>query len=196
MKRIRSILVAAVILVTGAASAAANTIAPSFTGITDLGDGTYRWNYEAYVTNGRLDADAAATEEFFTLYDIRGYVAGSATASGGWTASDHLLGKTPTNFLLTTPDSPFLLNVSFTYSSTTEIKCNAPCLVGTFSFRSTLNRITLGNWTSQDLAQNSNATQDAEGLIELPSLPDGGSTMAFLGLGLIVLGTLRWKIPL
>src|SRR5688572_19998084 len=79
MKLIRSSLVAALIVGIGAASAGANTITPTFIGVTDLGNGTFLWEYQATLENGRLKANANTnSEEFFTFYDIAGYVPGSA----------------------------------------------------------------------------------------------------------------------
>jgi hypothetical protein len=191
MKLGRNILVAAVILGSGVVSAAANTITPSFLGTTAVVGG-FRWDYQIVLAEGRLDADANLTsEEFFTLYDIRGYLPGSATAPVGWSATSSALGKTTTQVPLTGDTTE--PNVTFEYISTTPITCFTPgCVIATFSFRSIFDGRVRGSWTSEDLTTDDPAVSNggSRGRIAVPT-PDGGSTAALLGSVLFAFGMLR-----
>jgi hypothetical protein len=198
MKFGRSLVVVAALIGACAASAGANTITPTFVGVTDLGNGTYRWDYNASLENGRLDADLVATDEFFTFYDIRGYVAGSASVAsalpaGRWTASESLLGKTPVG--QNPADGATGMNVSFTYTSNTTLAKSASFSLGTFSFVSTFSQWDPdGLWASQDLQRTGTPNvQWAVARIELPT-PDGGSTLTLLGSALVAISMAARKL--
>lgn len=196
MKLVRSALVAAAMLGTGVASAAANTINPTFVGTTNLGGGIYRWDYSLSLDAGRLDADGngpTTPTQFFTFYDIRGYVLGSESASASlfptrWVESHALLGATPPGVSLDSPDNPLGMNVTFDYISTAALSNQA---LGTFSFQSTFDQPDPdGVWSSRDLQNTGTNTNRASGSVEMPT-PDGGSTAALLGSVLFAFGVLR-----
>ena len=204
MKLLRNSLVAALIVGIGAASAGAGTITPTFVGVTDLGNGTFLWEYQATLENGRLKANANPTsEEFFTFYDIAGYVPGSASDAGAtfpsrWAPSDQTLGKTPAGL---TPVDGAALNVSFTYISNALMRpatSTGEINLGIFSFVSTFGLADPnGVWSSQDLQRTGRANpQGASGFIELPTaaVPDGGLTVLLLGMGVTGLGWMRRRM--
>jgi hypothetical protein len=198
MKFGRSLLVAAAVLGFCAVSAGANTITPTFIGVTDIGGGLFRWDYQASLTNGRVDADLVATDEFFTFYDIRGYVAGSASAAsalpvGRWTASESLIGKTPVG--QSPVDGATGMNVSFTYTSNTTLSSAGAYPLGTFSFVSTFSQWDPdGIWASQDLQRTGTPNRQwAVARIELPT-PDGGSTLTLLGSALVAISMAARKL--
>ena len=81
------------------------SITPSVNGFT--------WTYNAAVTND----ETLQTNNFFTIYDFNGYVAGTNFQPANWTFSSALVGKTPSN---TTPtDNPKIPNLTWTYSGPT-----------------------------------------------------------------------------
>lgn len=207
MRFVRSIFVAAVILAAGVAPAAANTINPFFVSTTPLGGGIFKWTYELFLSNGRLDADAGGTvattpEQYFTFYDIRGYVPLSKSASGAtfptrWLGSEALIGKTPAGE--TPTDGATGLNVSFKYISNSPLSATSlsPLSLGFFSFNSTFGLSPkLGDYTSQDLTRTGPINlspasfNTSKQSIEVPT-PDGGSTAALLGSVLFAFGMLR-----
>jgi hypothetical protein len=201
MRLVHGIFVAGILAVS-AASAAANTINPQFAGTTPVVGG-FRWDYDMFLSNGRLDADAGGAttpEQFFTFYDIRGYVPGSySAANGSWSGSESLIGKTPTPLIPITPDSATGMNVSFTYISSTAITATPTqnIALGTFSFISTFDQPRNGVYTNQDLPRTGAVTpttfQFSQQAIELPT-PDGGSTAVLLGSILVAFGMLRRRL--
>jgi hypothetical protein len=69
------------------------------------------------------------TGDFFTIYDFGSFTAGSNLQPLGWTFSSALTGITPALVLPT--DNPALLNLTWTYTGTTEI--NGAAALGNFS---------------------------------------------------------------
>jgi hypothetical protein len=87
--------------------------------------GGFTWNYSVNVT---LD-QRVTTGDFFTIYDFGSFTAGSNLQPVGWTFSSSLTGITPALVLPT--DNPALLNLTWTYTGTTEI--NGAAALGNFS---------------------------------------------------------------
>jgi hypothetical protein len=112
---------------------------------TNNGNGTFTYSYNVFLTGGyELDTNGGGlnTMNGFTLYDLAGYVPGSATSNasgfGQSGVSEQLVGITPP---ATAPvDSPSVVNATFRYTSSTETNndIGSPDLfLGTVSFLST-----------------------------------------------------------
>jgi hypothetical protein len=196
--RLRNFLVAAtMLLMAGVTPAAANSIHPGAVTVTDLGD-TYEWAYGASLITGQLNNSGQA---FFTIYDIMGYVPGTAAAtSSDWQAVESLTGQDPTG--LSPTDSPTLYNVTFVYQGSPIVAGLGPgpqflpvvVSLGTFKFESIYGTKQAGIWGSQDLAYNNpNSVQVATFETARP-LPDGGWTVAMLGSALLAIGLLRRRL--
>lgn len=196
MNKLRLVLAVVFLVGIAVSTARANTITPGFIGVTDNGDGTYLWEYKATLENGKIDG-SIATAQFFTLYDLRGYIAGSSAAPSGWTPSDNVTGLTPGG-VFPPPDALSLTNVTFSYSGGLQCaggtgSCSAVEInLGTFSFLSTIGSVMEGRWSSQDLSRGSGAAQPAVGFVEVP-VPDGASTVLLFGSALCALGFVRRK---
>jgi len=116
---------------------------------TNNGNGTFTYTYNAFLTGGfELDMNGGGgnTANLFTLYDIAGYVPGSATSSAtGFSqagVSEQLLGVTPP--ATAPPDSATVANVTFRYTSPTETDnaIGSPdLLLGTVSIVSTVGNV-------------------------------------------------------
>lgn len=182
----------------GAAQEAKAVYAPQLIGVSgDLGGGVYEWSYRVVwgnnttkdylLTNGdnTVDPGTWGTSDFFTLYDVRGYVAGSASAGTDHTFdSANLVGiNGPAQ---APPDSASVINLTFRYTGTGQVD---DATFTTFSFKSTvpgtLNK-TLGWYSSQ--FSNPAATPDTKvgesGRVELPGVVPEPSSIALVGMGL------------
>ncbi|NJC08354.1 PEPxxWA-CTERM sorting domain-containing protein [Polymorphobacter fuscus] len=105
------------VLVSIAALLAATTAHASITptlvgGPVDVGNGTYRYTYNALLASDQ----ALETGSYFTLYDVGGFV-GFGNLGTGFSGTTQLLGLTPGNTIPN--DSASMLNVSFIYSGPT-----------------------------------------------------------------------------
>jgi len=101
-------IVAAAALFAGGAVKAQLT--PTFDVVTPNG-GNFTWSYDLDVAGAARLRPGGGT--FFTLYDIAGYVAGSAFApAADWSISEQATGMTPTG--VSVPDGG-ATNVTFTY---------------------------------------------------------------------------------
>src|SRR5262245_1628417 len=88
-------------------SVANPTVTPSAGGFT--------WSYDATHSNGQLRADDPA---LITIYDFKGYIAGTAFAPLGWSFSSAGLGVTPADLapIETLFDDPAVPNLTWTYT--------------------------------------------------------------------------------
>src|SRR6266853_1683244 len=99
-------------------------IIPTLSSVTGSAP-TFTWNYSANVT---VD-ETVNTGDFFTIYDFGTIAPGSSTQPIGWTFSQALVGPTPS--LVTPTDNASILNLTWTYTSTTPI--NGSAALGIFS---------------------------------------------------------------
>ena len=119
MKRSNSLFCGlAVAAVVGLAGAAHANILASLTSGPTVDGSNFDYNYAINVSaDERLDPTATASNNpagtFFTVYDVQGFISASTSASG-WSESATFLGVTPTT--QNPPDSPTLMNVTFTYT--------------------------------------------------------------------------------
>jgi len=116
-------------------------IVPTLTSISDLGNGTFRWSYDAELNPHQnvLNGD------FFTIYDFAGLVPGSALGQPNWLFSSANTGVTPSGLLPLVnipggiPDSG-IPNLTWTYTGSTPIPGAAD--LGAFSAISKYSQIT------------------------------------------------------
>lgn len=169
---------------------------PQFINVVQEGS-NFRWNYNVVFTttgaptgslqtgNGTLSPGTVGSQDFLTLYDIEGYVAGSAVAGGGHTLLTPLVntGVTGPNTLPT--DSPAVVNLTFRFSGGSA---TADTTFTGFSFLSTLGpnfQNPEGFYTSQFTNGATAPTKIGEvGRVILPSaaVPEP-TALAMLGLG-------------
>jgi hypothetical protein len=122
---------------------------------TSNNNGTFTYSYNVFLTGGsELDKKGASDTagSMFTLYDLTGYVAGSAksnaTGFGQSGVTEQFLGTTPSKVALA--DSPNLKNVTFNYTSaaaTNDGSGSPNMFLGTVSFVSTDGKVGSSNIT-------------------------------------------------
>jgi hypothetical protein len=167
------------------------------------GSGPYVWDYSiAGDSSEQLVAGNYATcmggtpcGTFFTIYDFKGYVPGSAVAPANWTVSVMLTGLTPAGQAVT--DDPSVVNLVFQYTGVT-IASPGTATTG-FDAESIYNTSTLGGTFSYEAQKilNLSAPDQGQGPLAVPgpvSTPEPAS-MSLLagGLALYCLARLRSK---
>ena len=169
----------------GGAPPAHHTLTPSVAIATPGG----LWSYNADLTSGEIQAN-----DGFTIFDFGGYVAGSIVAPADWVPSTALSGS-PFG-ASAGPDDPTLTNLTFTYiGATINKKIGAETFTG-FNASTTFTLDTAEDWRSQDHdAMSHLLATPASGTILVPApgpaVPDGGATVALLGIGLTGLEAMR-----
>ena len=152
----------------GVASA---SIIPYETSISTPVSGVYTWNYSVSVAaDETLTTSGSVTQSnppgtFFTIYDIGGYVAGSASAPTGWSVSAQLLGITPSGANVTDGS---LENVTWTYTGSNVA---GPTVISGFSFKSIDGIIATGQFSAQSMNNVSTGVDDQEGPVNVPDPP-------------------------
>jgi len=155
-----------------------HTLTPSVASATPGG----LWSYNADLTSGQL-----AAGDGFTIFDFDGYVAGSIAAPVDWTPSTALTGS-PFG-ASSGVDDPALTNLTFTYTGATVNRAIGATTFMGFNANTTFTAQASDDWRSQDhdalahlLATPANGTI----LVPAPAsqVPDGGPTVALLGLAL------------
>jgi VPDSG-CTERM motif len=160
-----------------------HTITPSVASINSPGV----WSYDAKLTSGGVwNGDG------FTIFDFGGYVAGSIFAPAGWTATTALTGSVlnvapPVGYV----DDPTLVNLEFTRTGGTIGPTNGEQDLGLFGAETTLSGESLLAWSSRDHAPDGTVGADHADRILVPSVPDGGATVALLGIALASLEGVR-----
>lgn len=172
----------------GAAQDAKAVYSPTLVNVVDNGDGTYTWNYNVNWSTLTPATSELTTGDFFTLYDVNGYVAGSATTTGG---SDHAF-LSAQNIGINAPaqappDNPNVVNLTFQYtgSGTSE----ASKTFSGISFKSIVPGTvtqTLGWYSSQYLNLTTTPSSDIgeSGRVNLPGVVPEPSSIALVGMGL------------
>lgn len=169
-------------------SAFANTITPEFVSSDAAGN----WIYQIDIVTSQLQ-----NGDFFTINDFGPAVLVAAPAT--WTFSQANTG--PNALPLGGLDDPTIANLTFTWNAGVTNVVSA-LNIGPFHVLSPFGApTTFDFWTSQDhLINVGGPAQGAFGNIEVPvqeqRVPDGGSTMALLGMTLVAVAGLRRKFNL
>jgi hypothetical protein len=162
-----------------------HTITPSVNlGIPPNSPGV--WTYTADLSSGQ-----AMNGDGFTIFDFGGYVAGSIFAPAGWSAVAQLtgsvLGVAPP---ASNPDDPSLFNLLFTRIGGTLGPTSGIINLGNFGATTTFTSTTFVGWSSRDHFPTGNPPApgtDHADIILAPApsaVPDGGATVALLGIAL------------
>ena len=193
---IRSVLLTAGFLTFVAVNARANTITPS----------PIAWTPgSAIVYGARLSSGELHPGDGFTIFDIGGFTGFGAIAPS-WSAASGSgsIFSLPSQGL----DNPFITNVTFTYTGAAVEANFGDISFWPFTVLTSSTALTTDDWVSRDhlLAQPfvidggiGSAHRDdilvpASG-VSVTAVPDGGSTLALLGLGFLAVGTVRRSIP-
>ncbi len=134
-----------------AVSSARADILPSFQTVTpsSLNPGDFTWVYTVTLTDdSRLDT-ASSWQEFFTIFDFSGFVAGSQQSSNpDFTPSSALTG--PNAFNTMAPDDPGIPNITWTWTpSVRPSTVTGPLFLGVFSADSIFDQETLAAFSGQ-----------------------------------------------
>jgi hypothetical protein len=164
-----------------------HTITPSV--ITATAGGL--WSYNADLTSGQLVAG-----DGFTIFDFGGYVDGSVIAPVDWVASTALTGS-PFGTSLG-PDNPALTNLTFTYTGLTINQTIGATTFTGFNATTTSLLQVIDDWVSKDHNLDGTVATEHKDQILVPggapTVPDGGTTVALLGIGLAGLEGMRRMI--
>jgi len=181
-----AILAAASLFIGGAVQA---QLTPNFDVITPSGS-NFTFNYNLDVAG----AARISNGDYFTLYDVNGYVAGSAFApAADWSITEQPTGITPIG--VTPPsDSAGVMNITYTYTGATV---NGPSSMfdgaDAFGFDSTTNGTHNGFFSYQNHKNNpgkpdDNSRQFGGGSVVLPSAVPETSSLMLLVPGLVPFG--------
>jgi len=168
----------------GTTQAEHHTITPSVVSTSAPGI----WTYTADLSSGQVN-----NGDGFTIFDFGGYVAGSIFAPSGWSATVALtgsvLGVTPPSGYV---DDPTLLNLEFTRTGGLIGPTNSVLNLGSFGATTTDLAQGFVAWSSRDHTPLGAVGADHADVILAPgAVPDGGSTVALLGVALAGLEGLR-----
>jgi hypothetical protein len=177
----------------GTAQDARAVYSPYLVSVVDNLDGTYTWNYDVnwasggnyqLVANGGINPGVIGSTDFFTLYDVNGYIDGTAVAG----ASHELdsVNYTGINGPLTAvPDNPNIVNLTFRF---TGPALGDDATYAGFSFQSTISSTTLGYYSSQytngPTTPSANTKIGEAGQVDVPGAVPEPSSMALVGMGL------------
>ena len=123
--------------------------------------GGFTWTYHAYVSSALQSGD------FFTIYDIQGYVAGSLAAPANFLILTQLTGISPGQ--IDVPgDNEAIVNATFQYTGPTmAVAAGSSMDIGAFTFVSTVGGETEGSYAVQTSAD------QVAGYIGVPGAPGG-----------------------
>jgi hypothetical protein len=180
----RSVLVAVALVAFASISARANTITPVFTGFTP----GVSVSYDAQLTSGELRAG-----DGFTIFDVGGF-AGFINTAANW-SSTATFTTSPFGTPLSATDDPALVNVHYTYGGATIVQLGTQTF-SPFIIATTSTAVGVDDWVSRDhLLGGGGGTSETKALTVVPVapavVPDGGSTLVFLGVSLLTVGAVR-----
>jgi hypothetical protein len=194
MRTIRVLLACAVIacgaLVAPLQAARADSLLPTFIGITNLGGGLYQYDYSVQLAGNQSQVLGDGTS-FFTMYDFNGFVSAAVTGTNGtgsWTPTTQGTGFTAVN---TAPvDNPGKTNVTFHYDIGSPTQTGPINPIFSFKIVSTIGVVsTTANtfYTGQDWDVNVGELQGNVGKVKgaaaVPELGTAPLLAGMLGLG-------------
>ena len=191
MKRL-PLIVVATLAVSGLANAAITLSTPT---VTPSGS-DFLWTWTASLnaletlstsTPGTCSAPPGACPgSFFTIYNLAGYVLGSAVAPSGWSFTEQTQGFTPVSII--EPINP-TENVSFWYGGADE--AGPVSNLGSFSILSTDQAKNLSGAYSYQTSGTSDIVVDqGDGPTEVPSGVPEPASLGIIGMSLLGLGVL------
>jgi hypothetical protein len=179
----RSAVVASAIMVLTSGPVRANTITPIF--IAGSAPGTF--SYALQFTSGELRPG-----DGFTIFDFGGF-AGVATTPINW-SSNATFTTSPWGTPISNTDDAALVNVHLTYNGPI-VQEPLSSFIGPFAILTTSTVTSADEWVSQDHILALGLPSVNKGGTVVPGaplvVPDGGWTLAFLGLSLLTIGMLR-----
>ena len=196
--RVLATVLGSLALVLGVQGPAQATLIPTLDSIAPSG-GSFLWTYnialafDQNATGGAVQSvnpvPVAATGDFLTIYDFRGFVGGTCVAPTGWTCQTQGIGFTPDT--QTPADDAGLTNLSFTRTGATLVG-PMPDL-GDFSAQSIIALTDAGVFTSRG-TKNAGDPQligtkvDSIGEVAVPAPVPEPSTLLLVGSTLAGLG--------
>jgi len=158
------------------------------------------WTYNMDFSSGELQAG-----DGFTIVDFNGYVPGSIFAPLNWSVALNPPSAVGSPFggpPLSTADTA-AVNLHFTYTGpTVEIAFGPHLFVTGFGAQSTSPLYAIDDWVSRDsligvigvLGDGGMGAVQTDSIVVPAPVPDGGLTLALLGMGLVGLQGLRRKL--
>ncbi len=195
---IMSVLAAGLIALVANAPARAGLLPVSVT--VQPESGNFRWTYSVMLpTDYKLQSG-----DYFTVYDFKGYQAGSgsvlsaapgldAASAANWTFSTSKTGPTPA--LLSPTDNPGIDNLTWTYTGPTQTgQVGLGNFIATSAFSastSTFFTATSHGANTGDTDNNITSTLAPTGEVGPPPPVPEPATLALLGIGLPLVGGVR-----
>ena len=152
------------------------------------------WTYGANLSSGAVNAG-----DGFTIFDFGGLVPGSVTAPAGWTITVGPGSVLSVPAIGTHPDNPAIDNLLFIWSGATIGPTLGLQFLGNFTADTTSTGVTMVSWSSRDHDPAGAVGAPHNDVIAAPAggrttVPEGGATVALLGIGLTSLEALRRMI--
>jgi hypothetical protein len=203
------LVLAAVLLVMSAAPARADIIL-NLISMTPMGS-DFQYTYSVELTastvlhsaGGGTNSGVSPSNNYFTLYDVQGLIAGSETYGGALatnsTHTEQLLGITPSTETPVPPDSASVLNITTYWTGPDVSASGMPFDMGTLSFLSTdpLGSAMLAFTGATQKLENLDFVANNTGQVAGPGpsvspVPEPG-TLMLLAIGLPVIGGLCYR---
>lgn len=165
--------------------------------VTPNGDGSYDWSYSTIFVNGYSQTN----ESHIAIFDFAGYIPSFEITPAGWTFSTSATGPSllasAANLAVPSHSDSDLVNLIWTFTGLSGVVPNFTTLE--FGARSMYSNMVQNSYGSNDRAYNGSADSNSasQGPTNVPgaaNVPDGGSTVAFAGLGLLALGVMSRRL--